>query len=56
MGHPCTKYRACGYFSTFARGDTMKRLGEERTEKKEKTTEHKEKIYAGLHPGIDNLQ
>ena len=51
MGYQCTKYGPCGYFSCFARGDTRKRL-EEETE--EKTKHHNHKIYARLHPGIDN--
>ena len=55
MGYRCTKYGPCSYFSSYDTGGTRKRL--EKEEEKEnptkKTTEHKENIYAGLHPGID---
>ena len=52
MGYQCSKYGPCGYFSSFAGGDTRKRLEEEETG--EKTKHHNHKIYAWLHPGIDN--
>ena len=54
MGYQCTKYGPCGYFSSYARGGTRKRLEEEEEETEEKTKHHSGKIYAGLHPGIDN--
>ena len=40
MGYQCTKYGPCGYFSSFARGDTRKRLEEEEEEEEEETTKH----------------
>ena len=39
--------RPCGYCSSVSRGDRRKRL------KEEETKHHNQKIYAGLHKGID---
>ena len=56
MGYQFAEYGSCAYCSSVARGDIRERLKEEKEkETEEKTKHHNHKMYAGLHPGIDNF-
>ena len=61
MGYQCAEYGPFDYCSSVASGDRRRRLTEEEEEEEEeeetveKTKHQNQKIYAGLHSGIDNL-